>query len=119
MLLAVSSAEAILTGLSPSLAHGLQAPSIVTLALSVPTCGENNIQLPPQDPAPSRLLCLDLHEEQGWPTWWACHLKRGRGSVMASGHPLLSTIQLSSNKTDNSDLPVSLLGTSSLNLFLI
>ena len=36
-----------LTGLSPSLAHGLQAPSIVTLALSVPTRGANNMQLPP------------------------------------------------------------------------
>ena len=56
---------------------------LVTLTLSVPTCGARNMQIP-QEPAPSRLLCLDLHEEQGQPTWWACHLKRGRGSVLAS-----------------------------------
>ena len=67
MLLAVSSAEVILIGLSPSLAHGLQAPSIVTLALSVPTCGEDNIQHPPRSQLPLAFSVWTSMKSSGGP----------------------------------------------------
>ena len=57
----------ILFGLSPSLAHGLQAPSIVTLALSVPTCGEDNIQHPPRSQLPLAFSVWTSMKSSGGP----------------------------------------------------
>lgn len=78
--------------------HSLLDPSIVELALIVPMQWADKMCISLAGPARSQ-LCLTFSvwhsvKRQISPTLWAFCLKRGRGLVLASGHPSHSIAQL-------------------------